>query len=109
VDLDFKDRKLRELCEKQVVANRKFGKVCANKLCTRLADLQAVTRVTDLVAGNPHPLHGDRDGQFSVSLEGGRRLVFQPNHEDTPRLGDGGIDWSKVNRVLIVFVGDYHD
>jgi proteic killer suppression protein len=48
-------------------------------------------------------------GQFALDLDGGRRLVFEPAHDPIPRKDDGGIDWSAVSRISIVFIGDYHD
>lgn len=109
MEIDFKDRKLRELCERRDTAERKLGAPCARKLRSRLADLQAANCVTDLVAGRPHPLSGDRSGQFAVDLEGGRRLVFEPDHNPVPLRDDCGIDWSRVTRIRIVYAGDYHD
>ena len=109
MEIRFKDKKLRELCEKQVAAVKKFGDVGARKLRSRLADLSAVSRVSELVAGNPHPLKGDRTGQFAVDLAGGWRLVFAPANEPVPRRGDASIDWSAVTIVCIEFIGDYHD
>ena len=38
MEIDFKDKKLRELCEQQRVAERKLGAACARKLRSRLAD-----------------------------------------------------------------------
>lgn len=109
MEIQFKDKKLRELCEKQAVAVRKLGDICARKLRSRLADLTAAPRVTELVAGNPHPLTGDRLGQFAVDLAGGWRLVFAPANDPVPRKDDASIDWSAVTIVCIEFIGDYHD
>lgn len=63
----------------------------------------AASLVTELVAGRPHPLTGNRKGQFALSLHGGDRLVFESAHDDEAR------NWSEVSRVRIVFIGDYHD
>lgn len=109
MDIDFKDKKLREMCERREMAERKLGAPCARKLRSRLADLQAACAVSDLVAGRPHPLAGERAGQFALDLEGGRRLVFEPDHQPLPRRDDGAIDWSRITKVRIVFIGDYHD
>lgn len=109
MEIGFKDRKLRELCEKQAVARRKLGDACARKLHARLADLEAAEAVTDLVAGNPHPLKRDRAGQFALDLAGGYRLVFAPANDPTPRKPDASIDWSQVTIVCVEFIGDYHD
>ena len=105
----FKNKGLREICEKQAVATKKMGPIGARKLRTRLADIQAAERVTDLEAGSPHPLKGDRFGQFALDLAGGWRLVFAPANEPIPRKEDASIDWFHVTVVSIEFIGDYHD
>ncbi len=71
--------------------------------------LSVASCVAELVAGRPHPLKGDRAGEFALDLEGAKRLVFQPDNDPIPLLEDGSIDWSKVTAVCIVFIGDYHD
>lgn len=109
MDIDFSTDKLRALCEQHVRMVGAFGFICAKKLQNRLADLDAVAFVTDLVAGRPHPLKGDRLGQFSVDLHGGVRLVFEPNHDPVPRNADKSVAWHQICKVRIVFIGDYHD
>lgn len=107
--ITFDDGKLQKLCEQEVVAQRKLGTNCARKLKTRLADLAAVSSVVELVAGRPHPLKGDRTGEFAVDLEGGKRLVFKGANDPVPLTEDGSVDWSKVTAICIIFIGDYHD
>jgi proteic killer suppression protein len=109
MEIIFGDSKLLKLCEQQAVAQKQLGQVCARKLRSRLADLAAAGSVRELVAGRPHPLKGDRAGQFAVDLEGAKRLVFKPANDPIPCNEDGSIDWSKVTHVCIVFIGDYHD
>lgn len=109
MDIQFQNDEQRTLCEQQKVATRKLGKPCARKLRTRLADLSAAVNVRELEAGRLHPLKGDRSGQFSLDLQGGIRLVFEPANDPVPNHPDGGIDWIQVTRVRIVFIGDYHD
>jgi proteic killer suppression protein len=75
LEIKFKNKQLRELCEKRAVAVKKLGDICTRKLQTRLADIEAASRVSDLSAGNPHPLTGDRLGQFALDLAGGWRLA----------------------------------
>jgi proteic killer suppression protein len=109
LEIKFKDKTLQALCEKQHVAVQKLGSACAHKLRTRLADLAAASRVSDLVAGHPHPLSGDLHGQFALNLTGGWRLVFAPANDPVPRRDDASIDWSAVTIVRIEYIGDYHD
>jgi toxin HigB-1 len=84
VDVAFGNKALKDLCEQSKVAQRKLGSASAGKLRSRLADLVAARAVTDLVAGRPHPLKGDRAGQFAVDLSGGLRLVFEADHDPIP-------------------------
>jgi toxin HigB-1 len=109
MEITFSDKKLRKLCEQSAVAQKTLGAGCAKKLRSRLADIAAVGCVQNLVAGNPHPLKGDKVGQFALDLAGGTRLVFKPDHAPIPRKGDKSIDCSKVTKVCITFIGDYHD
>lgn len=109
MEITFHNSKLKKLCEQQKEAQRKLGQNCARKLRSRLADLMAVESVTELIAGQPHPLEGDRAGEFAVNLAGGKRLVFKPENDPIPKNEDGSIDWSNVRKVCIVFIGDYHD
>lgn len=107
--IGYKNKKLQELCQKSAVAHKKLGADCARKLMLRLQALEAAQRVTDLVAGNPHPLTGDRDEEFALDLAGGRRLTFISAHDPCPTKLDGGIDWAQVTIVTIEYIGDYHD
>lgn len=109
MEISFKDKKIRELCERQAVAEKKLGAACARKLRVRLSALEAASKVTELVAGNPHPLKGERMGQFALDLAGGWRLVFAPAHDPCPTHPDGAIDWFQVTIVCIEYIGDYHD
>jgi toxin HigB-1 len=110
MEITFGDGKLQKLCEQQSLAQKKLGQTCARKLRSRLSDLTAArSERRELVSGRPHPLKGDRAGEFAVDLEGGKRLVFKPDNTPTPINEDGSIDWSKVTRVCIIFIGDYHD
>ena len=109
MDILFENSKIQKICEQKKEAEKKLGSICARKLRTRLSDLESASRVTDLVAGNPHPLKGDRAGQFALSLHGGYRLVFSPSNDPCPTTPDGAIDWDKVTIVCIEYIGDYHD
>lgn len=86
-----------------------LGDIGAKKLAARLSEIEAALCVTDLVIGNPHPLKGDRHGQFALSLAGGWRLVFAPANDPIPLREDESILWSQVTIVCIEFIGDYHE
>lgn len=108
MDISFKDKKLQALCEQSALAERKLGRKMAKKLRSRLSDLQAAAVVTDLCAGRPHPLEGDRRGQFALDLVHPARLVFVAKDDPIPTKEDGSIDWSKVTQIQIIEIKDYH-
>lgn len=107
--INFRDKKIREICEQSAIAAKKLGDSNARKLHTRLSELEAARNVSGLFNGRPHPLKGDRFGQFSVDLAGGYRLVFSPDQEPCPVKDDGGVDWASVTIICIEYIGDYHD
>ena len=109
MDIFFVNDDLEALCSTERLQKKQLGNPGARKLRTRLADLAAAARVSDLVAGRPHPLKGDRVGQFAVDLDGGRRLVFEPAQDPPPFHDDGAIAWDRVTSVRIAYIGDYHD
>jgi hypothetical protein len=79
-------------------------------MARRLQALGSVEALSDLegAAGRCHQLHSDRDEQFAMSITGSLRLVFVPDHDPIPRLQNGGIDRSRVTRIKILEVVDYH-
>ncbi len=109
MDILFANDDLETLCSSEREGKRRLGARSAKKLRTRLADLQAAAKVTDLVAGRPHPLKRDRLGQFSVDLDGGWRLVFESANDPVPRDTSGQVIWALVTAICIVYIGDYHD
>ena|SRR5208337_956224 len=109
MDIEFDTPALRKICENEREAKRQLGAACAKKLKYRLAEIQAASVVTELPAGNPHALGRERTDEYAVSLEGLKRLTFKPANSPIPRTTDDKIDWSKVNKVNIVFIGNYHD
>lgn len=105
----YRDAAIERLCTQEREAQKVLGRPCARRLKARMADLFAAHNPTELVAGHPHALKGDRKGQYAVNLQGGVRLCLEPDRKPPPALPDGGIDWARVTEIVIVFIGDYHD
>ncbi|CAB5507475.1 hypothetical protein AZO1586I_1923 [Bathymodiolus thermophilus thioautotrophic gill symbiont] len=108
MDIHFKTKKLQKLCSNNRQANKDLGAKCAKKLQKILERLFAINELNDCSLGNPHPLKGKRKGQFSISLDGGYRLVFEAL-EPIPSNEDGSTNWKKVKKITIIFIGDYHE
>ena len=109
MDISFLNSDLKKLCEDQEYANRKLGSASSKKLRTRLRILKVAVKLGEIPVGHPHPLKGNRTGQFALNLAGGRRLVFEPFDDPIPLNPDGSVEWREVRSIRIVFIGDYHD
>lgn len=110
IHISWSNRKLERSCADAKRGQRTWGAEHWKVLQRRLASLLAAPTLRDLdaVPGRCHELHADRRGQFAIALWGSYRLVFVPDHDPIPRLVDGGIDRTRVTRVSITEVVDYH-
>jgi len=108
MEIGFKNKKLKAICEQSGLAQKELGLKMAKKLRSRLADLNAALVVTDLCAGRPHPLEGSQGGEFALDLVHPQRLVFVADNDPIPEREDGSIDWSQVSKVCIMAIEDYH-
>ena len=77
----------------------------------RLDDLEAAASLVVMrsLPGACHELKADRAGELAIRLSGGHRLAFVPAHELRPTKLDGGLDWNRVTRIRVIWIGDYHD
>ena len=108
MELAFANKSLRELCESQLRAERKFGTAIARRLRSRLADLRDARSMSDVIAGRPEHV-ADTLETISLDLGDSVRLVVCANHLSNPRTGKGGVNWSAVSRVKIFDIGVPND
>ena len=112
VDIDFRTSGLRkELCEEKKL-RKVHGPRRADLIKRRLGEIEAAPTLAVLrtVPGpRCHELKGNRKGQLSVDLDHPYRLIFVPNHDPTPQLEAGGLDWTQVTAVRIEEVADTHE
>ena len=90
---------------------RIYGERRAKPIRHRLDEMRAADSLADLrTLPGPrcHELHGDRKGQLSVDLDHPYRLLFVPA-EPVPYRSDGGLDWTRVEAVVILGVEDTHE
>lgn len=105
--LAFASKSLREICEVEEEAVRRFGKKVTETLKHRLADLEAAPTAVDLIAGRPQLQNPS--GNYAIRLVDGCCLEFAANHVKNPVDKNGDIDWKKVSRIQIVRIGKCHD
>jgi toxin HigB-1 len=105
--LAFASKSLREICEVEEEALRRFGKKVTETLKHRLADLEAAPTAVDLIAGRPQLQNPS--GNYAIRLAEKCCLEFSANHVKNPVDKNGDIDWKKVSRIRIVRIGKCHD
>ncbi|NQT40144.1 MAG: killer suppression protein [Planctomycetes bacterium] len=110
MEISFATSKLAKLCNSEKKLRGDYGPRMAGVIQQRLMDLDAAETLESMkgVPGRCHPLTGDLDGLFAVDLVHPDRLVFAPDHDPIPQSSDGGVDRSKVTKIEIVGIGDYH-
>ena len=111
MEISFRTRKLQKMCNSRKDMQKDLGTRNAERLAQRLAELKAVDTLEDMTsfpAAHCHELKQDRKGQLAVDLVHPKRLVFVPDHDQVPTKDDGGLDRTKVTRILVIQVTDYH-
>jgi plasmid maintenance system killer protein len=110
MEVSFADHRLEKQFENPRELERKQGAIRAKLLRKRFADLVAASSLEACrnMPGRVHELHGNREGQISIDLDGPYRLLFRPS-EPIPRKTDGGIDWIFVKGIVIEEIVDTHE
>ncbi len=107
----FKTKKLEKLANSGRTAVKVLGALSAKKLRARLDDMDSAEFLEDFrwLPGRCHELTGNLKGSLALDLHGGRRIVFEPDHDPVPTKEDTGLDWTQVTAILITEMTDYHD
>ena len=110
--ITFRNGKLEKAFNKRSELIRHYGAEQARLIILRRTQLEAAENLAVmrmLPKVRAHELKADRAGQISLDLIHPQRLLIVPDHEETPRKPDGGLDWTKVTQIMIVGVEDTHD
>lgn len=107
--IEFESNRFRKECNNHSLLVRRHGDVRAKKIRQRLDDLRAAASLEDMrrLPGRCHELLGNRSGELALDLGHLYRLVFRPAN-DPPLKADGGLDWTRVEAVVILAMEDYH-
>lgn len=105
MELAFESKELRAVCEQGAAAKEELGEEMANDLRRRLADLRAATAVGDLLAGNPKVVESDGMSYLVVELCQDYEIVLKANHPENPVTDTGQLDWAKVSRIKVTYIG----
>lgn len=110
MDIIFANRDLKKWANNFVQAQKKLGNDRARKYHQRLGDLRDAESFNDLqfLPGNFHNLTGNRNGQWSCSLDHPYRLIFEPGIQPIPTNEHGTIILTEIKIVEIIEIVDYH-
>jgi proteic killer suppression protein len=111
MEVSFTSRGMQKVCSSEKGAQMKWGGRTARRLRQRLMELKAADTLADISHLPParcHKLTGDRLGQLSVDLVHPYRLILTPDHDPVPQKPDGGLDRTKVTKILVLEVCDLH-
>ena len=111
VDITFKSKAFKRECNTHKLLVRRHGPDRAKRIRRRLDDLRAANILEDMrnLPGRCHELRGSRAGQLSLDLDHPYRLIFTTANDPVPRKADGGLDWTRINAVLILGVEDTNE
>ncbi|MCA9444708.1 MAG: type II toxin-antitoxin system RelE/ParE family toxin [Candidatus Omnitrophica bacterium] len=112
MEIVYRSRQLRKICNEQKKLVQKFGPQIAKRLMQRLTELEAAESLEDmrrLPGARCHELTADRKGEFSVDLAHPYRLIFEPDYESPPKKNaGGGLDWKQITKICVLEIVDYH-
>ncbi|GAA5269325.1 hypothetical protein NGY2020029_26190 [Vibrio cholerae] len=106
--ISFQTKELREICECSKVAQTILGTSLAHKLQSRLSDVVAAEDFTDLPLGNPRVECKSSTEYLIINLDKDVTIGFVCGHSKPPYHNNGMIDWTKVIRVKLMFIGEYN-
>lgn len=107
----YKDKKIREICENQKKAIKRYNKIIAEKLIFSIEFLKnsnSLKDVADYRNFRLHELKYNRKGQFAIDLgkTTGYRLIIEPI---TVKKENETISYESVNIVKIMEVSNHYD
>lgn len=111
MEISFSNKKLAKVLNSGNDTMRKYGPDNGRRILTKLSQIAAsetLLELSRLPATRLHELSQNRDEQLSLDIKHPLRLIIVPNHEQTPRKSDGGLDWAKITAVTIVGIVDTH-
>lgn len=110
MEITFTDKKLEKLANDDRKLVKEFGKLRAEKIKARLAQLRFAATLEDVrnLPGNYHELTSNRKGQWACDLDQPYRLVFTPHENPIPSNKHGQYIWLEITGVEIIEVVNYH-
>lgn len=111
--IEFKSKKLKKKLETFKECVKKYGSDNADKIIQRINEMRASVNLEEFRkiyrSARLHPLRGERKGQYAVDVKHPFRIIIEPVIDNEAYKEDGSPDLSKVTKIRIIEVIDYHD
>lgn len=107
MEISFKTKKIREICEIQATSLDLFGAENSLRLQNRLADLCAAHVIHDIVVGKPTMIKNGTNTMYQLNFSEDKNILLVANHVNNPINDSGEIDWDLVTRIKIVSIGGH--
>lgn len=110
MNITFTDKKIEELSNNDRKLQKEFGKLRAEKIKARLAQLSSATNLEEVryLPGNFHELTNNRKGQWACDLDQPYRLVFTPHEKPVPTNEHGQYVWMEITGIEVKEIVNYH-
>ena len=109
IEIEYKNKNVKDYCENPKITQKDFGQQLTKKLFQRLRDLRSFNSVNQLLNSgidNPHLLRGDLEGCLGWDLTSNVRLIIRICDSFCEKT----IEESKtMTSVIVEGVRDYHD
>lgn len=109
MEIAFTTKELRDLCHDEVTLDTRLNAFAAEVLKIRLADLCAAEWIGEVLAGQPKQGQWKNSECYFFELDDKIVLVLIPNHLKQRVNHDGKTDWTKIQRVKVVYLGERND
>src|SRR5690349_5407074 len=101
MEIAFQTKALRTVCLSGDAMDKRYGAEGGALLRERLADIRAAECLRDAPLLTLSPVPGSLGGEMAINVGAGLTIIFKANQLRPPKLRDGGIDWYRINRILI--------
>ena len=110
MEITFKDKKFEKLANDDRKMVREFGKLRAEKIKARLAQLRFAANLEEVrsLPGNYHELTSSRKGQWACDLDQPYRLIFTTHENPIPTNIHGQYIWLEITGVEVIEIINYH-
>ena len=111
MEILFRNKRLAKRLGTEKELGRTYGPENGRLIGRRLqniADAADLAELAKIPQARVHELSGNRDEQISVNVKQPYRLLLECDQNETPRKEDGGLDWARITKVIVISIEDTH-